>query len=255
MAINTSDYNHSSKPHSIGVPSEGMYQLASHATTDVPASPTEGQIYYDSTLKKFRGYTNAGWSQFGGTAASSLDAAYNGGASITVDAGAVTLTDTQTSTGGGLLITKSGVVTGADSASVFHINSTGAHDTSGALKMIEISVGSETVSGGIYGAEITMNANSDYALYATKGAVVLHDGALTLDSGAFTITSGAFTYTAGDMTMSDGSIAITDADNAASLSVTNNTITDANQLVSVASTSLTDGALMTLNANNAGHDG
>ena len=96
------------------------------------------------------------------------------------------------------MITKSGVVTGANSASIFHINSTGAHDTSGNLKCFEISVGTETISGTVYGAEITMNANSDYGIYVTKGAVTLHDGALTLDSGALTLTSGNFTMSSGN---------------------------------------------------------
>lgn len=172
--------------------------LTFSSLSSAPSSPTVGDVYYDSTLRKARIYQDTGWTNVDGSAAASLDAAYNGGATIAVDGGAVTLTDTQTATGGGLLITKSGVVTGADSASVFHINSTGAHDTSGALKMIEISVGTETVAGGIYGLEIAMNANGDPAIYVTKGAMTLYDGALTLTSGALTMTSGNFTMSSGN---------------------------------------------------------
>jgi len=228
--------------------------------SSAPSSPSYGQSYYDSTLGKYRIYQITGWSQVDGSAAGSLDAAYNGGAEIAVDGGAVTLTDTQTTTGGGLLITKSGVIASTHSASVFHINSTGAHSTSGTVKFFEISVGTETIGTPI-GMEVAMGANTDSALTITTGAVTLTDGAMTLTSGAltlssggFTITSGAFTYTAGDMTMSDGSLAITDADAATTLTVTNNSVATAD-LISVASTGPTTGAMMKINANATSHDG
>ncbi len=190
----------------------GSFKLPSLTTTQRNALTAEaGMHVYDSTLGVdyiYRG--SGGWGTTGGSAAASLDAAYNGGATVTVDAGAVTLTDSQTTTGGGLLITKSGVVTGANSASVFHINSSGAHDTSGALKIMEISVGTETVSGGVYGIEIEMNANDDYGIAVTKGAVVLTDGALTLTSGALTLTSGNFTMTSGNADIT-GTLAVSGA--------------------------------------------
>lgn len=157
-----------------------------------------GMVVFDTTLGEEYTYRDVGWGSSSGSAAGSLDAAYNGGATITVDAGAVTLTDTQTTTGGGLLITKSGVITGANSASVFHINSTGAHDTSGDVKFLEISVGSETISGSVYGIEIAMNANTDSGITVTKGAVTLSDGAFTMTSGAFLMTSGNFTMSSGN---------------------------------------------------------
>ena len=235
--------------------------LTLSSLSSAPSSPTVGDAYYDSTLGKARIYQTTGWTNVDGTAAGSLNAAYDGGATIAVDGGAVTLTDSQTTTGGGLLITKSGKVTGANSASVFHINSTGAHDTSGALKMLEISVGSETVSGGIYGIEIAMNANDDSGITITKGAMTLTDGAVTLTAGALLMTLGSFTMTAGDMTMTlgdfdtaDGSVTIIDADEANSLAVTNDSITTAD-MVDFNSTSITTGALLKLNANCATHSG
>ena len=170
----------------------GIFNFPSSATA--PASPEVGDAYYNTTLDKMQVYQDSGWTSVDGSAAASLDAAYNGGATVTVDAGAVTLTDSQTTTGGALLITKSGVVTGSNSASVFHINSTGAHDTSGALKMLEISVGTETVSGGIYGLEVQMNAHADYALTATKGSVVITDGDFTVSSCGVSTANG-FTVT------------------------------------------------------------
>ena len=61
--------------------------------------------------------------------------------------------------------------------------------------------------------------------------------------------------TEGDLTLADGSVSVTDGDNAASLSVTNNTITTADALVDISSTTLTTGAMMRINANTGDHDG
>jgi hypothetical protein len=58
-----------------------------------------------------------------------------------------------------------------------------------------------------------------------------------------------------DFIVADGSITVTDADNASSLSVTNNTITTADALVDIASTSITTGAMARINANTITHDG
>lgn len=61
--------------------------------------------------------------------------------------------------------------------------------------------------------------------------------------------SDEFTLTAGDMVLSDGSLTITDADNAATITLTNNTITTATALVNITSTSLTTGAGILMTAN------
>ena len=49
-----------------------------------------GMVVYDSTLGKLMNYSAAGWGSMDGTAAGSMDAAYNGGATVTVDAASVT---------------------------------------------------------------------------------------------------------------------------------------------------------------------
>ena len=172
----------------------GTLRIPSIATA--PSSPAVGDMYYNSTTGKTMAYQDSGWTSVDGSAAASLDAAYNGGATVAVDGGAVTLTDTQTTTGGGLLITKSGKVTSTHAASVFHINSTGAHDTSGALKMIEISVGTEAASGGVYGIEVGMYAHEDYALTATKGSVVITDGDFSVSGCGVSTTTGFIVTTA-----------------------------------------------------------
>jgi hypothetical protein len=172
------------------ITTDAYFKLPSLTTTQMNAlTAEEGMLIYNSTAGKEMAYRAGGWGSSDGTAAGSMDAAYNGGATIAVDAGAITLTDSQTTTGGGLLITKSGVVTSSSSASVFHINSTGAHDTSGTLKMFEISVGAETATT-IEGIEVEMYEDTDNAILVTKGAVTLTDGGLTMTSGAFTMSSG-----------------------------------------------------------------
>lgn len=151
-----------------------------------------GMQVYDSTLGEEYTYRSGGWGTSSGTGVGSLDNAYNGGPDVEVDAGPFTLNDATTSTQTTLLITKDGAITGSDSASIFHINSTAAHDTSGTVKFLEISVGSETISTPI-GIEIAMNANGDDAILLTKGAMTITDGALTLSSGNFDVTgTGTF---------------------------------------------------------------
>ena len=62
--------------------------------TEDPTS-TEGRFHYNTTLNAFRGFNGTSWQTFqaGGNFAS-LDEAYDGGAAISVDAGAVTMTGT-----------------------------------------------------------------------------------------------------------------------------------------------------------------
>ena len=208
-----------------------FFKLPRLTTTQRTAlTAEEGMQVYDTTIGEEYTYRAGGWGSSSGTAAGSLDAAYNGGTTIAVDGGAVTLTDTQTTTGGGLLITKSGVITGANNASVFHINSTGAHDTSGDVTFLEISVGAETISGAIYGIEIEMNANTDSGITITKGAMTLTDGAMTLTSGNFTMSSGNLDVTgtgaiSGNATVG-GTFDITGASTCAALTASGDVIID-----------------------------
>lgn len=60
--------------------------LTLSSLSSAPASPTVGDFFYDSTLGKARVYQSTGWTNVDGSAAGSLDAAYNGGQTITVDA-------------------------------------------------------------------------------------------------------------------------------------------------------------------------
>ena len=77
----------------------------------------------------------------------------------------------------------------------------------------------------------------------------------TTQSKVLTLDADKKATFTGDLTLSDGSVNITDADNATSLSIINNTITNANALVDISSTTLTTGAMMRINANTAAHNG
>jgi hypothetical protein len=129
----------------------------------------------------------------------------------------------------------------ADSSGVAVIRSTSL--TTGSLLQLQLTEG--TLNGGFYltGRDVTGSAN----VYT-----VGEDGA-TVIAGAG--GSNMLTVTAGDAVISDGSLSVTDADNAATVTVINNTVTTANATVDVSSTSITTGALMRLNANTTAHDG
>jgi len=98
--------------------------------------------------------------------------------------------------------------------------------------------------------EGTLNGGNYLDCYDVTGSAIVFKVA---EDGATTITgAGAvnvLTLTAGDAVMSDGSLTIADADNAASLSITNNTATTASVFVLAGSgvfTGSTTGSFMTI---------
>jgi len=152
---------------------------------------------------------------------------------LTVTAGDVTITngllslDSDDTTQGGNLVIPSSTATTSNVISI-----TCDDITTGAAIYIDSDNGASFASNGgylhfidgtnpiftvgRYGATVIAgNAEGTASLTLTAGDLVLTDGALI-------ITAGAFTYTAGDMAMGDGSITIIDADDAHTLSVTNN---------------------------------
>ena len=207
-------------------------RLTLSSLSSAPSSPAVGDSYYDTTLQKARIYQDSGWTNVDGTAAGSLNAAYDGGATITVDGGAVTLTDGQSNTAGALLITKSTIVSGSDSNSIFHINSTATHTTSGTMKAIEISVAADSGSQTQIGIELEMPANTDSGITITKGAVTLTDGAMTLTSGNFTMSSGNADIT-GTLDVSGTVAAAAAMTVGTTLTVTGNTIAGGTLVVDV----------------------
>jgi len=78
--------------------------------------------------------------------------------------------------------------------------------------------------------------------------------ALVITAGDILVSSGHIDMTVGDLTLIDGSVSITDADNATSLSVTNNTITT-NNLININTSSLTTGNVINIDATSSSFTG
>ena len=78
--------------------------------------------------------------------------------------------------------------------------------------------------------------------------------ALVITAGDILVSSGHIDMTVGDLTLADGSVSITDADNATSLSVTNNTITT-NNLIDVTTSSLTTGSVINIDTTSTSFTG
>lgn len=149
---------------------------------------------------------------------------------FTHSAGQTTLIDTS-NTGASLLVTNNTATTyGAGpvaSAGVAVIRSTSL--TTGTLLKLQLTEG--TLNGGYY-----------LDCYDVTGSAVVfkvgEDGATTIAGAG---AANALTLTAGDVLISDGSITMTDADNAATLAITNNTLTTAS-LATITANGLTTGA-------------
>lgn len=140
-------------------------------------------------------------------------------------------------------------------AGVVQIESTSL--TTGAALNVQLTEG--TLNGGWYYSAWDATGGTRVFSVGENGLTTIEGSAsgtdaLVITAGDLLITSGHADMTVGDLTLADGSVSITDADNANSLVVVNNTITTAD-LVSVASTSISTGALVKLNANTDAHDG
>jgi len=199
----------------------------------------------------------------GGGGGSSLDAAYNGGSTISVDIGSVTLAGVNQDTAV-LAITGDGDSAGA-LLKFTHTTDT-RNDVLGTGSTWKVTGQGKATFDTVYSATLVAAASSNVnltidaagsgtiAIGATSTGVVTITPALTA-TASITVTgaggSNVLTVTAGDVVVSDGSLLLTDDDNASSLRITNNSATtvgaSANTgLVEFASTSLTTGTLLHL---------
>lgn len=182
---------------------------------------------------------------------------------LTVSAGDVVMSDgsltiTDADNAASVAVTNNTATTIGASASTGVANLVSTSLTTGTLLNLELTEG--TLNGGWYvrawdatGAAAVFSVGEN-GLTTIAGSASGTD-ALVLTAGDILVTSGHVDMTVGDLTLADGAVLVTDADNAASLTVTNNTITTADALVDLASTSLTTGAMLRINANTDAHDG
>ena len=185
-------------------------RLSAAPTTEL----TVGEIYYNTTTDKFQIYTDGGWGNLGGTASSSMDTAYNGGSSITVDTAGITLTSSLTTAA--LLIVADSVTTGnvvdinADgvtSGTILHLDSTAATFTGEFIDCFDGAASAFSV--GLYGATIIAGNAATDVLTITAGNEVITAGNLTLTLGDFTMTAGNQVITAGNLTLTLGDFTVT----------------------------------------------
>lgn len=148
---------------------------------------------------------------------------------VSVASGNVAIVDDQNAAS--LKVTNNTATTVGASAATGVVEFASTSLTTGTLLHLELTEG--TLNGGHYMKAWDITAGA--AVFS-----IAEDGVTTI---AGTAGSNSFTLTAGDVVFSDGSVSITDADNASTLTVTNNTITTAT-LVTIGSTSVTTGTVM-----------
>jgi hypothetical protein len=190
----------------------------------------EGMVVYDTTLGKEMHYRAGGWGASDGLAAGSLDAAYNGGSSVTVDSAAVLLTSSLSTYGFGVTgnsVTANQVAkiigTGVTSGTVLHLEAVEATLTSG-FYIAAYDGAANDFTVGKYGAVVIAGNASTSVLTVTAGNVVLTAGNLTLSNGNVDVTgtlavSSTSTFS-GAVTMD--STAVVDVTNAAAFRVRKN---------------------------------
>lgn len=219
-----------------------------------------GGFGFEGTTPKY--WDGTSWSAFSGTGSgvSSWDDLYDADKALTIDeTTGVTWTVTVASTDA---FTLAGGA--AATGDLLQFNNAGSgSDIKGTSNTWSVSKAGAAVFTGIAMGDdqgIVFGATSDGTIQWVNGSSYIDiDGATNFDGNmiieaAHSLTiAGAggadkLTITAGDVAMGDGSLTMVDADNATSLSLTNNTITTAD-LIAVTSTSLTTGAGLLITAN------
>jgi hypothetical protein len=136
---------------------------------------------------------------------------------VVVSNGSVTVTDTDNAAS--LAVVNNTVTTFGSAAASGLVEFSSTSLTTGTLLHLELTEG--TLNGGYYVRCWDVTAGAAVFSIAENGDMVV----------AGTAGSNALTLTAGDLLLSDGSVTVVDADNAASLSVTNDTATTASVVV------------------------
>lgn len=226
--------------------------------TNYSANPSDtdadraGLASVSGSLKFFNGTS---WTTIGtGETVTTWDALYDLDKALTIDSDTVTFTLTHATNDGLTLAAQAGAA-----GAVLKFNNSGSGndvDGSGDLWSVNKS-GQATFARVDLGDDeaLRLGASQDAVIQWVSGSSHLDvagatnfDGNMTIEAPhTLTIAGSAgstvATITAGDMVMSDGSLAITDADDAASFSVTNATLTTGN-MVTLTADAATSGSIL-----------
>lgn len=167
--------------------------------TDNIAAPAEGDLVYDSTTHALKYRSDSTWVSLSASGASSLDDAYNNGSAITVDNGAVALTQAKTTENAGTL-------TIGYAASAF----TG---TSHAIAVDLSGASSFNNAGDIYGVKLVGKANAGAGnsvglRIASFDVGIENVNSLNQDGAAD--FSGGLTNSSGELLVSGGNVQLND---------------------------------------------
>ena len=243
-----------------GILTTDQVQIVTRAAVPTDSTLANGRLVY-VTGTGFRGYAEGAWftipTSTSGGSAGSWDTLYASDKSLTIDSTTLTLAGTHATNA---VVT----ITGSGSGAALQItnSSTGA-DISGTSATWSVSAAGAAVFTAVTGCD-TLTAAGNLAIDANgTGTITLgatSTGAITLTravtaTASITITgtanTGVFTITAGDTTISDGSITLTDADDAASLTLINNSCAAGN-LVDINADGITSGYALHIDSNNGG---
>src|SRR3990167_7699911 len=211
---------------------------------DAPTSANDVILYRGagSSLRFWDGSSATTLGSAGGLVNFSLNDAYDDGASITVDGDAVTLNGSHATnnllnlryvgSGTGNMIDIQNDSTGSDWSDIIGTDNTWAVSSAGALTCISIADSATDAT-----LQVNGNGTGGVTIGGVSSGIVTITPASTLTGAvtattSITITGSAganvFTVSAGDLVVTDGSITLTDADQAVTVSVTNNPSTTAN---------------------------
>src|SRR3990167_8167737 len=211
---------------------------------DAPTSANDVILYRGagSSLRFWGGSSATTLGSAGGLVNFSLNDGYDDGSSITVDGDAVTLNGSHATnnllnlryvgSGTGNMIDIQNDSTGSDWSDIIGTDNTWAVSSAGALTCISIADSATDAT-----LQVNGNGTGGVTIGGVSSGIVTITPASTLTGAvtattSITITGSAganvFTVSAGDLVVTDGSITLSDADQAVTVSVTNNTSTTAN---------------------------
>ena len=190
--------------------------------TDNIAVPAAGDLLYDSTTSTLKYRTGAAWVSLEASGGATLDGAYNGGVGITVDNGAVALTQAKTTENVGTLsiVYAASAFTGTSNGIVVDLSNATSFNNAGDIYGVKLTGATNAGAGASVGLSIS---GFDAGI---ENAGTLAQSGVTTFTGNVGQTTGTFTYNVGASAFSvDGASFSIDSTSASNVSVTGGNLT------------------------------